>query len=104
MRERLTSRGTALRCAMWGLFGLAYPLVPWWLVSGADWFAKAVVCGPMPVGGIYHPDIGPWFQCVGQVTVFGTAAPICAVAAAWLAYWNIKHGRATLAAAERADG
>ena len=78
------------KIAFWACVGAALPLVPWWLTTGADWFAKAYVCGPMPARGILDPMIGPWFRCVGMVTIFGIMSPICATVAACLAWLSLR--------------
>lgn len=100
--ERLTA--AALRkIAFWACVGAAFPLVPWWVTMGADWFAKTYVCGPMPARGIFDPMIGSWFRCVDMVTLFGTMAPICATAAGYFAWLGVRFSPGRRALEEAGD-
>ena len=77
------------RIAAWALAGAMIPLAAFWVVGGADWFAKAVVCGPMPTTGIRDPGFTAWFKCVGAVVTLGTLMPLGAAAFGFLAW--LKH-------------
>jgi len=87
--ERMTAANVR-RIAFWACIGAAFPLVPWWITMGADWFAKTYVCGPMPAKGFPDPLFRPWFSCVSLTVFIGIMSPICASAAAGFAWLSIR--------------
>lgn len=101
--ERLTAANVR-RIAFWACVGAMFPLVPWWLTTGADWFAKAYVCGPMPARGFLDPLFRPWFSCVALTTFIGIMSPICATAAAGFAWLGVRFSPGRRAMEEAGDG